>query len=189
MFNKIVKHLFAPAVLSTALILSGSAGTLAMAAEPDQLQEDQENTGIVSCTEFSLTVPKEIADICDVIPSDNGISFYEKQAEDRYGGFVGSISAYQNEKDYASVPNFRRGGEIALSDGSRLDLVIDQQNFMRRVDPRINDTHHYDPYHYGSQVDPRNPEHRNNMLQHPPPSDQRKLHIRKRIDRKHRKNL
>ena len=125
MFNKIVKHLFAPAVLSTALILSGSVGTLAIAAEPEQLQENQENTGIVSCTEFSLTVPKEIADICDVIPSDNGISFYEKQAEDRYGGFVGSISAYQNEKDYASVPNFRRGGEIALSDGSRLDLVIE----------------------------------------------------------------
>ncbi|MBR2259419.1 MAG: hypothetical protein IJ899_19215 [Blautia sp.] len=123
MFDKIVKKLIAPAVLSASLVFSGTIGTFVMAEETNQA--DAQDAEVISCEAFTLTIPKEIADISDVVTTDNGISFYEKLSKERYGGFVCRVSTYQNEKDYAFIPNFRRGGEIELADGSRLDVVIE----------------------------------------------------------------
>lgn len=73
---------------------------------------------------FSVTVPEEIAAISDIEASTDEISFYEKLSHKDYGGFVGSIQLYQDVKDYAYIPNFRRGGEVIGSDGTKLDVVL-----------------------------------------------------------------
>lgn len=80
---------------------------------------------IVSNDVLSVTVPQEVLDICDIETDDSSISFYEKISHESFdGGFVGSISTFENVSDYADIPNYERGGEIDYSDGSKLDIAL-----------------------------------------------------------------
>ena len=96
--------------------------TLAMAAGMGVLAWGQEET--VSCDLFSVTVPEEIAQICDTETGSDSISFYEKISHEKYGGFVGSIELYESVSEYGMIPNYRRGGIIQKDDGSKLDVVL-----------------------------------------------------------------
>ena len=73
---------------------------------------------------FHVTVPEEIAAISDIEVSQDAVSFFEKLSHEDFGGFAGSIQVYQDVKDYAGIPNFRRGGEITGADGEKWDVVL-----------------------------------------------------------------
>ncbi len=73
---------------------------------------------------FTVTVPEEIAAICDVEVSDDEVAFYESLSHSEYGGFVAGICLYESVKDYGNLPSFRRGGQIVAEDGSKQDVVL-----------------------------------------------------------------
>ena len=78
----------------------------------------------VSTELFSVTVPDEIAAICDIQTDAGTIAFYETISSDSFGGFVGDIQLYRSVTAYGYLPNYRRGGQVNLSDGTKLDVVI-----------------------------------------------------------------
>ncbi|MBQ9075320.1 MAG: hypothetical protein IJY32_05085, partial [Mogibacterium sp.] len=107
-----MKKSTAAIVISAVMCIAGSA-----------FAEDAGN--IVSNDVLSVTVPQEVLDICDIETDDSSISFYEKISHESFdGGFVGSISTFENVSDYADIPNYERGGEIDYSDGSKLDIAL-----------------------------------------------------------------
>ena len=80
----------------------------------------------VSNDVFTVTVPDEIAEICETETEADIINFYEPLShQDSHGGFVGSIRLYKSVRDYGYVPNYRRGGQIVLTDGTSLDVVVE----------------------------------------------------------------
>ena len=106
--NNAVK--FIAGVLFPAAIILGSVS--GMAAE-------------VSTDTFRVTIPDEIAMICNTLLTDNGIRFIDRVSEDKgFGGFVASIETFESLGDYGIMPHFSRGGVIELEDGTRLDIVI-----------------------------------------------------------------
>ena len=80
----------------------------------------------VSNDSFTVTVPDEIAEICEVETNTDSISFYEPISHKEYhGGFVGDIRLFESVRDYGNLPNYRRGGQIDLPDGTKKDVVLE----------------------------------------------------------------
>ena len=80
----------------------------------------------VSNDVFTVTVPDEIAAICDIETGTDTVTFYEPVSHQAFqGGFVGDIRLYKSVRDYGNIPNYRRGGQIVLSDGTKLDVVLE----------------------------------------------------------------
>ena len=74
---------------------------------------------------FTVTVPDDIAAICDIETGSDTVTFFEKIShQDFGGGFTGTISLFESVRDYGNMPGYRRGGQIDLSDGSKLDVVL-----------------------------------------------------------------
>ena len=115
--------------LSATLCLSGAGAVLAEEA-PEAVEAAAETSAeegaVVETEAFSVTVPADILAISDVVPDDNGISFYEKISHESFGGgFAGKIAVYESVADYGDMPSYKRGGEIAYPDGSKLDIVLE----------------------------------------------------------------
>ena len=78
----------------------------------------------VECDKFSVTIPAEAVELCDIETTSDSIAIYEKISHADGAGFVGSINLYKNVNDYCYTPNFARGGEISYPDNTRLDIVL-----------------------------------------------------------------
>ena len=78
----------------------------------------------VECDKFSVTIPAEAVELCDIETTSDSIAIYEKISHADGAGFVGSINLYKNVNDYCYIPNFARGGEISYPDNTRLDIVL-----------------------------------------------------------------
>ena len=89
----------------------------ALAAEPCQTIETDS---------FSIQVPESVSQICDIqINSDSSVSFFEKLSHEKFGGgHVGTIALFESVQEYGYIPNYGRGGQIALEDGKTLDVVL-----------------------------------------------------------------
>ena len=121
-------------LLKTSVILAviGCAMSLSVLAEE------------VSNDVFTVTVPDEISDICDVETGTDTIAFYESLSHGEYGGFVAEIQLYKSVKDYGYLPNYRRGGQIILTDGTKLDVVLE---FPSDVQFDVENQESIDNYH------------------------------------------
>ena len=74
---------------------------------------------------FSVVIPAELEDLCDVSVTPASAAVYEKHAHESGGGFVFSISAYGNPADYANNPHYDRCGMVTDLGNQNYDLVIE----------------------------------------------------------------
>lgn len=93
---------------------------------------------------LTVTVPDEIAAICDIEANDDEIAFYESISHEAFGGgFVGSIRLYESVRDYGYMPSYQRGGQITLTDGTKLDVVLARPSDVQYDLQDEDSTNHY----------------------------------------------
>lgn len=74
---------------------------------------------------FTVSVPKDIAELCDVEVGDTSVSFYHRASrEAECGGFAFAIRAYLSPVDYNGMPGGRKIGELTAADGTVYDVVL-----------------------------------------------------------------
>ena len=93
---------------------------------PGAAGEEETAPVTVASDKLEVTIPAEIAAICDIESSAESISIFEKISHKKpYGGFVGSLQLYESVKDYGYLPSFKRVGELKLADGTILSVVAE----------------------------------------------------------------
>lgn len=107
------------------MILSMIAAIGVVSAPAFAREPDGEGDKVVEAEHYSVTVPEEIAKIAEIEVNGDAVSFREKISFEKFGGgFAGEYALYESMLDYQGMPEFRRGGQIELSDGTKLDVLL-----------------------------------------------------------------
>ena len=81
----------------------------------------------VSNNYFSVVMPKDTKGTYSVSKEDNGIYIYEKiSAKEGTGGFAFCIKIYKAPKDYATLEDTKKIGELVAKNGVTYDMVLIQ---------------------------------------------------------------
>ena len=113
------------------LLMAALLTTPVLAEETELPAEAEEKTpeafvgedGTVTGDLFSVRVPEEILEICDLEVREDSISFYEKISHEAFGGHTGTICLYDKVEDYTMLPSFDPVGELHLEDGTLLHVI------------------------------------------------------------------
>ncbi|MCR5788990.1 MAG: hypothetical protein K6G83_03800 [Lachnospiraceae bacterium] len=99
---------------------AAEAGTGEAAAQT----QEADDTLTVSNGLFSVTLPPEAAGLFVAETTDDGITIYEKEANEAgYGGYAFGIAAYKEPSEYAGGMDMKVG-EFTDGDGTLYDIVV-----------------------------------------------------------------
>lgn len=114
------------------LTMIGVVSTSAFAEESSEMSEQIEESGVTEAGDrivelgyCSLTVPEEIAKICNIETDEDSVIFNEKIANEKHGwGRAGELLLYDSMRAYRSVPSFKWCGLLTLPDGSKQYMLL-----------------------------------------------------------------
>ena len=73
---------------------------------------------------FSITIPQELKDVCEIKKEKNKISVFHKESKKAgFGGFAFGIKAYEKPSEYATLPGGKKIGELKVN--GKLEKLYD----------------------------------------------------------------